>query len=127
MELLREAINRLGEDMNRRLDDHAKINSERHQQNVEVSRGQTVQLGAIDRDVRSMNTSLITLNGTVISHTSDLVTHAADLKELFDRPTLTLANLRWYVAIFVAGVVTVVGTLSALISVLHAFKLLPGQ
>lgn len=102
------------EDVHTRLDDMVEIQTERHDQN-------SGNIRSLDADVRHLTRTIDTMNGTVAKHTQDLGT-------LFGRPTpITLANLKWYIWVFLGGVGTVVGTLTALIAVLHAFRLLPGQ
>jgi len=49
-----------------------------------------------------------------------------DLQQLA-KVSLTVATFRWLVVAFVGGACIIVGTLSALLAVLHALHLLPGQ
>jgi hypothetical protein len=116
-----ENIHRLLAEQNRQAERERQINSERHGQN-------TTNIATVDADVKKLTRTVDTMNGTVATHTQVLSAHTKDLDTLFKRPiALTLTNLRWYIAVFLGGVMTVVTALTLLVAVLHALHLLPGQ
>ena len=121
VELLKDAIDRLSEDMHRRMDDVRELTTERHNQNVAIAAAHANQLRTVDVDIRSLTVQVATTNGIVKAHSNDL-------KELFDRPLpLKLSDLRWYIAIFLGGMSTVMVLVGILVAILHAYRLLPGQ